>query len=76
MPAPISTSARPRAGIGFGFSGTVSAGTVTLTTDLSTVYGTISLTVLNGATCAFAGDQHFKDVTLSGSGSISVGTPG
>jgi hypothetical protein len=55
---------------------TVSAGTVTLTTDLSTVYGTISLTVLNGATCVFAGDQHFKDVALSGSGGISVGTPG
>jgi hypothetical protein len=49
----------------------VSAGTVTLNEDLSSVYPFISLDV-TGGTVLFAVDQHFQNVSLSGGGQISA----
>ena len=48
----------------------VSAGTVTLNEDLSSVYPFISLDV-SGGMVVFAVDQNFQNVSLSGGGSIS-----
>jgi hypothetical protein len=51
---------------------TVSAGTVTLNENLSSVYPLISLDV-TGGTVVFAVDQQFQNVSLSGNGRISIG---
>lgn len=53
----------------------VSAGTVTLTGDLSATYPGVSLDVSAGAIVVFAVDQNFQDVSLAGGGNISVGQP-
>ena len=54
----------------------VTAGTVTLTRDLSGGYPAgISLNVSGNATVVFATDQNFANVTLSGNGTISEGEP-
>jgi ELWxxDGT repeat protein len=50
----------------------VTAGTVTLTRDLSAGYPGVSLDVSGNATVVFAVDQNFANVSLSGDGSISV----
>jgi ELWxxDGT repeat protein len=54
---------------------TVTAGTVTLTRDLSIGYPGVSLNVSGNASVYFAVDQNFANVSLSGNGTISVGQP-
>ena len=70
------------AGAAYSFTGpvnnkllSVTAGTVTLTRDLSGGYPGISLNVGGNATVVFAADQNFANVSLSGNGTVSVGEP-